>query len=223
MVRGRSLRMSQALTILLAIYAGLYASRNIPVASILLALLIGPLISSAWKWRGDARSESFGFLSRMAGIESALRGHLWPVVATVATLTVALNGGRLGANQIMDAHFYPKRMPVAAVDFLERHEMATTVLSPDIWGGYLIYRHITVVVDDRHDMYGEEFFKSYLKMVRVEDGWQQFLSAHPASCVLLPRDAALANVLALTPGWKSIYSDDVATAFARETPARPTR
>ncbi len=224
--RGRALRMSQLFTLLLAVYAGLYASRNIPVSSVLLVLVVGPLISAGTAWRGAASSESPGFLRRMATVESELRGHgwpvfiwpvmIWPVMAIIATFAVAFNGGRVGASQIMDAHFDPKRMPVAAVDFLERHQLATAILSPDFWGGYLIYRHITVVVDDRHDMYGEDFFRSYLKMIHVEDGWQQFLAAHPARCVLLPKDAALANVLEETPGWKPIYSDDVAIAFVRD-------
>jgi len=221
--RSGTLRMSHVLTLLLAVYAGLYASRNIPVASILVVLLIGPLISSGKLWRGARSSESPGFLQRMAAVESEVRGHLWPILAIAATLAVALNGGRVGSSQIMNAHFDPKRMPVAAVDFLEQQHVTGSVLSPDFWGGYLIYRHIPVVVDDRHDMYGEDFFNSYLKMVHVENGWQKFLEAQPASCVLLPRDAALANVLAQTAGWKSIYSDDVAMAFVRDAPAKPAR
>jgi hypothetical protein len=39
---------------------------------------------------------------------------------------------------------------------------------------------------------------------------------HESSVVLLPRDAALANVLTETKGWKQIYADDVAVAFVRE-------
>jgi hypothetical protein len=172
-------------------------------------LVVGPLIA-----REGATGRDGSFLQRMAMTDSQLHGHLWPMIATVATFAIALNGGRVGSNQIMDAHFNPERMPVAAVDFLESHGITGPVLSPDAWGGYLIYRHIPVVVDDRHDMYGEEFFKSYLKMIHVEPGWQEFLQAHPASCVILPRNAALASVLAEASGWKSIYSDDVAIAFA---------
>jgi hypothetical protein len=119
----------------------------------------------------------------------------------------------------MDAHFSNARMPVQAVNFLEEKQVRGAILSPDYWGGYLIYRlypMVRVVVDDRHDLYGEEFFKSYLKTMRVERGWEQFLMVHESSVVLLPRDAALANVLTETKGWKQIYADDVAVAFVRE-------
>ena len=94
------------------------------------------------------------------------------------------------------------------------------MLSPDYWGGYLIYRlypKARVVVDDRHDLYGEEFFKSYLKMIHVEREWDEFLREHQSSFVLLPRDGALANVLAESGGWKQVYEDEVAVVFVRRS------
>jgi hypothetical protein len=216
-LRGRELRMSEGLTVLFAVYAGLYASRNIPVSSILLVMVVGPIVPTA----GLAR----GFSQRMAAVEVGLRAHLWPIFVIVVTLAIAANGGRAGSSLLMDAHFDPKRMPVEAVNDLEKNEVKGPVLTPDYWGGYLIYRLYPkwrVVVDDRHDLYGEEFFKSYLRMVRLERGWEEFLRTHPASCVLLPRDAALANILVITKGWKQIYADDVAIAFVRDPGSKAT-
>jgi hypothetical protein len=211
-LRRRDLRTSQGLTVLFAVYAGLYASRNIPVSSILLAMVVGPLVPAA----GFSRE----FIQRMAEVEVRQRGHVWPILALVATLSIAANGGRVGSSALMDAHFDPERMPTQAVNYLEQHEVSGPVLSPDYWGGYLIYRLYpksrVVVVDDRHDLYGEEFFKSYSKMMHVERGWEDFLRTHPTSCVLLPRDGALANILLATKGWKQIYADDVAIAFLRD-------
>jgi hypothetical protein len=215
-VRGRELRMSEGLTVLFAVYAGLYASRNIPVSSILLVMVVGPLVPAA----GLAR----GFFQRMAAVEVGLRGHVWPVVALVATSVIAAHGGRIDSSVLMDAHFDPRRMPVEAVNFLEQHgvnhhEIEGAVLSPDSWGGYLIYRlypKSLVVLDDRHDLYGAEFFKSYLKLIHGERGWEEFLRGHQASCILLPRDSTLASLLGVTPGWRQIYVDDVAVAFVRE-------
>jgi hypothetical protein len=118
----------------------------------------------------------------------------------------------------MDAHFDPKRMPVEAVNYLEKYQVKGPVLSPDYWGGYVIYRlypAVRVVVDDRHDLYGAEFFKVYLKMVHVEPGWEDFLRANSSACVLLPRESALTNILIEGGRWKAIYKDDVAIAFER--------
>ena len=210
-VRGRQLRLSAGLTVLFAMYAGLYASRNIPVSSILLVMVVGPLLPSMGIGRG--------FSQRMSAVEGGLGGHAWPIVGIIVTLAIAANGGRVGSGVVMDAHFSPTRMPVEAVNYLEKNNVPGPVLSPDYWGGYLIYRlypGTLVVVDDRHDLYGEQFFKSYLKMMHGERGWEDFLEAHEASCVLLPRDAALANTLAGSKEWRSIYGDDSAIAFVRE-------
>jgi len=224
--RSRKVRVSEVLIILFAVYSALLASRNIPVSAMLLALIAGPLLTSIFVQISAKRrpaSQPPNFLQRIHATEKGLRTHLWPALAMIATLCIAANGGRVGSSLLMDAHFDPKRMPVAAVDYLEKHEVPGPVLAPDYWGGYVIYRiypRIQVAVDDRHDMYGEEFLKSYLKMVHVEPGWESFLREHEVSCLLLPKDAPLANILVATGGWKTIYSDDVAVAFVHDATSR---
>jgi hypothetical protein len=208
--RGRKLRTSEGLLVLFITYAGLYASRNIPVSSILLVMIVGPWLPPA------------GFLDRfslrMSAIELGLRAHLWPIVATLGMFFIALHGGRLGSTVVMDAHFGPKRMPVDAVDYLKQHHVEGPILSPDYWGGYLIYRLYPasrVVVDDRHDLYGAEFLSSYLKMMHGENGWEEFLKELDPRCVLLPRNAALGSILMKTPEWRLAYKDDVSIAFVK--------
>ncbi len=225
--RARAVRVSEALVILFALYSGLYASRNIPVSSLLLALVIGPLLSGAiknlagrltpFRRLGDRMA---AFTERMGALESSLQGHLWAIAATVFLGVIAAHGGKVGASRLMDAHFDPKRFPAAAVDFLDRKVAGerNAVTVPDYWGGYLIYRlypRTLVAVDDRHDLYGEEFFKSYLKMVHVEPGWDGLLEKYQSRCVLVPKGSALANILEQSPPWKRVYADDVAEIFER--------
>jgi hypothetical protein len=218
--KRREVSATHGLIVLFAAYSGLYASRNIPVSSLLLILVIGPWLSDAIARLAEKRQAhvSTKFVQRMEAIEFSLRGHLWPIAVTVLACWIAVHGGKLGATSLMDAHFSAKRFPVAAVDYLQQHHVSGPLASTDYWGGYLIYRlypRVRVVVDDRHDFYGEEFLKSYLKMVHVEPGWEGFLRQHPAQCVLVPRDSALANILAEAPEWQAIYSDDVAAVFLR--------
>lgn len=207
MIRGRQLRLSQGLTILFAVYAGLYASRNIPVASILLTMIAAPLFPGIPGFRS--------FVGRMEKVESRLRGHLWPLLAIVVTGVIVANGGRIRSDQLVFAQFDANRMPIAAASFLRDKHAEGSILSPDYWGGYLIYRlypHDRVVIDDRHDLYGEQFLRSYLTMMHVEPGWENFPMLHGA-CVLLPRRSALAAILAKTAEWHTVYSDDVAIFF----------
>jgi len=140
------------------------------------------------------------------------------VVATVVLLLIAANKGRVGSTQVMDAHFDPKRMPVEAVNNLVANGLKGPVLAPDSWGGYLIYRlspQEQTVIDDRHDFYGEQTLKLYLKMIRVEPGWEEFLNQRDVSMAVLPSNSALSVILGHTPGWKMVYSDAVATTFIR--------
>jgi hypothetical protein len=210
-VRARKVRMSQLLVALFAIYSALTAVRSLPTSSVLLVLIAGPLMFC---------SSATGFFRQMSTMELSQRGHLWPIAAVIVAGCIAVNGGRLGSTQLMNAHFDPHRMPVAAVDYLAAGSPRSPILSTDYWGGYLIYRlfpRSKVVLDDRADFYGEDFMKSYLRMLNGERGWEEFLRQHPAACLLLPRDSALATILAKTTGWTSIYQDEVAIIFV---PAR---
>jgi hypothetical protein len=74
-----------------------------------------------------------------------------------------------------------------------------------------------VAVDDRHDLYGEEFLKSYLKLVNVEPGWEDLLTNYNIHRVLLPTGSAPANILAETAEWKMIYEDQVGVIFVRSS------
>src|SRR4051794_16111584 len=121
-----------------------------------------------------------------------------------------------GSHSLMDAHFDAHRMPVQAVNYLDARDLQGSILTPDYWGGYIIYRlypKVHVVVDDRHDLYGAEFLKSYLRMMHVERGWDEYLRDHTARSLLLPRNSPLATILANNPEWRSVYADDMAIVF----------
>ena len=118
----------------------------------------------------------------------------------------------------MDAHFDAKRFPVEAVDAIAARGIRQPIFCPDYWGGYLIYRlypQTKVVVDDRHDLYGEQFFKDYLKVVRVEPGWAQALDQEHADWALAPAESPLASALTKTTDWVLAYQDNVAALFQR--------
>lgn len=120
----------------------------------------------------------------------------------------------------MDAHFSATRFPVQAVDYVANADIREPIFTPDYWGGYLIYRlypRNQVIVDDRHDLYGEEFFKNYLKVVRVEPGWDQVLRDDRANWVLVPAESTLGNILKEHPGWERVYEDEVGVLFRRKS------
>ena len=222
-------RLSHLLVILFATWAGLYAARNIPISSILLCLIAAPMLSQAFAEAaaGSDTSSRFraylsrlrSFSERMGIIEARASGHFWPAAVVVLGLGIALHQGRLGSLQIMDAHFDMKRFPVQAAQVMAEKQVREPVFSLDLWGGYLIYRlypQLKVVVDDRHDLYGESFLKDYLKTVRGEPGWDKLLIESHVNWILVPVSSSLTSILKMTPEWKIIHQDDTAILFGRD-------
>jgi hypothetical protein len=232
--RRTNLRLSHLLVVLLAVYAGFYSSRNLPVSSMLLVLLAGPMLwenfaaladkSGGWRWLRKGAARISDFSDRMGAQEMELRGHLWPVVSVALALAICLQGGWLGSRQLIQAQFDPKKVPVAAVTFLQQENVeeppvTEPVFSTDAWGGYLIYRlypERKVVVDDRHDLYGSGRIRQYLILTRAEPGWQSVLKEWQIRTALLPTGSTLANLLREVPrDWRVAYEDKVAVVFER--------
>ena len=238
-VDAGKLRLSHLLVVLLAVYAGFYSARNLPVSSMLLVLVAGPILwenfaaladtPGAWQWLRNCAARISQFSDRMGAQEIELRGHLWPVVSVALAFAVCLQGGWLGSRQLIHAQFDPKKVPVAAVNFLQKEVVGNQpstepVFSTDAWGGYLIYRmnpgrmypERKVVVDDRHDLYGSGRIRQYMTLTRAEPGWQSVLESWKIRTALLPTDSTLANLLRELPqDWRVVYEDKVVVVFEK--------
>jgi hypothetical protein len=225
---GRKLPLARVLVLLFAAYSGLYASRNLPVSSLLLTLVVAPLLTQAVGEGGAnyglssklraffSKWEAFGL--RMKSMELNFRGHAWPVVAMALGLLACVHEGKLGSYVWMDAQFSAKHFPVQASEVIVQRGIREPVFSLDSWGGYLIYRlypETRVFVDDRHDLYGEEFLKNYLKAVRVTPDWDGFLNDKKVNWVLVPTGSSLANMMELTSQWNVVYRDGTAVLIER--------
>ncbi len=219
---------SRVWVLLFAAYSGLYASRSLPVSSLLLTLIVAPLLTQTLAEAPAnpelssplraflSRWESFA--SRLARLEMDFRGHVWGATAIALALVVCTAQGKLGPKQWMNAHFDARHFPVQAVEHIARRNIREPVFAPDSWGGYLIYRlypQTKVFVDDRHDLYGVEFLKDYLKAVRITPDWDKFLNEKRVNWVLVPAESSLANMLEETSQWNVAYRDGTAVLFKR--------
>ena len=227
---GKKPPLVQVFVVLFAAYSGLYASRNLPVSSFLLTLVIAPLLTQAVsegptnaalssKLRAFfLRWEAFG--SRTRSTELNIGGHTWPVVVMALGLFACAHGGKLGSYVWMNAQFSAKNFPVQASQVIAERGIRGPIFSLDSWGGYLIYRlypETRVFVDDRHDFYGEEFLKNYLKAVRVTPDWDSFLNDKQVNWVLVPAGSSLDNMLELTSRWNVVYRDGTAVLLERKS------
>jgi hypothetical protein len=213
------------LLILFCGVSGLYAARNLPVAAMLLTMVAAPLFYRQPPTPDSSNERSTTFLSRLRAIgerttdtELSLRGHVWPVVAVLVSLWVCLHQGTFLGRQVMHAEFSGKRFPVQAVDVLKQRGGREPIFTLDSWGGYLIYRFYPeprVLVDDRHDLYGEAFVRDYLRILHVEPDWQSTLDTRNVNLILMPAKSKLSDALRTTPAWKLTYEDSVAAIFER--------
>ncbi len=226
--RGK-IRLSHVLVALLAVYAGFYASRSLPIASMLLVLVVGPILweaicsiadrGGAWSFARSWSARVASFEGRMRALERELRGHLWPAVVVLGAATICLQGGWLGERHLIHAGFDEGKMPAAAATFLDHRGDIGPVFSTDAWGGYLIYRWYPaprVLIDDRHDFYGTDYVRQYLIMMQGETAWRSILEKWQVRTALLPTGSPLANLLLELPQeWRLVYEDKVAMVFEK--------
>ena len=221
--------LSRVFVLLFATYSGLYAARNLPVSSLLLTLIVAPLWTLAL---AEARENSNlslrlrafvsrwqAFTGRVGEVERGFGGHLWPAAAVFLGMLICAQQGKLGATQWMNVHFDPKQLPVQATAAIVQRGIPEPIFAPDSWGGYLIYRlypQTKVFVDDRHDFYGEDFLRDYLKAIRLTPDWDKFLKENHVNWTLLPTGSPLANMLEETAQWNVVYRDGTAVLLERK-------
>ncbi len=226
-VGWRRLRVIDVLLMLFAMHAGLYASRNIPIAGILMAYaLAGPLtevfgVAGTGAVPGLVRKAAEGLdaiAAELEVLEAQLRGHLVAGLVGVLLVLAALHGGRIGGVQALHEEFSPTKFPVGAVDYMQAHGVRSRVFSTDSWSGYLIYRmwpNFRVFMDDRHDFYGDEFVKRFVETLGGGADWKSLPDQYGANRVLVPPGLAYTSLLRATPEWHEEYSDDVSVLFCR--------
>lgn len=227
-LQAGKVRAIDLLLVMFAVYAGLYAARNVPISAIILTLTIAPMAAQTLSDLRDQKKLSLAvrrlstslnaLTSRMNSVEQRLVGHALPVVVVLIAMFAAMHGGQLGSTQLINATFDAQRMPVAAVDYLAVHGIRSHVFCPDDWGGYLVYRlypDISLFMDDRHDFYGESYVREYMQVAKAGPNWRTVLDRYGVNWVLTPADSPLASVLALCPEWTALYADANARVFRR--------
>jgi hypothetical protein len=201
-----------ALLGLLLIHISLYSARHLPTA----AVLILPLAAAAFTREArkfDGLRPLLNYSDRLLAIDRRVFGVVPVAVvlaATVAGVGASAQAGSLGFN--------PEIFPVRAAEFLEQNAHGARVFSKDQWGGYLIYRfggQVKVFLDGRSDFYGQQLLETYGTVADVKPSWNSVLKQYDVGLVLIPPDHALASALQLSPDWRRVYADPVATIFQR--------
>ena len=178
---------------------GLLAVRNLPVAAVVLAPVVGRVLK-----RPDYQPPLPPPTTAARRVNTLLAGVI--VVAAVLGLLT------LRSSDPLDLDAYP----VAAASFLEREHLLdepNRVVSMDAVGNYFelrfgAHRPPVVFIDDRYDMFPGPVIRDYQRLLDAAPEARGVLEAWKVKVVLWERRLPLTAVLKASGNWLEIYSDD---------------
>ena len=110
-------------------------------------------------------------------------------------------------------------VPLNAVSYLKDNGIiGNTFTDPNIWGGYLIWETPAnpVYIDGRIDMYGDEFMREYLGIIRGLTRWQDPFDKYGVQIAIVSPTSTLRLQLEQSPQWQQRYGDEMAVVFTRK-------
>lgn len=138
------------------------------------------------------------------------------VLITAVTLgVIAYAYGLLEPENVRETQ--SQRLPIAAVEYLNEHDLPHEMFNSYNWGGYLIFAapDYPVYIDGRTDLY-TDFVLSMndIYMARVDDPLAELSTAN-INLVLVEVVAPLNDILAESDEWTLEYEDNLAMLWVR--------
>jgi hypothetical protein len=204
--RGLVLSVPRILLLLGLIWMALSHSRNIEVFAFLAPLVLAKPV---------AEQLGTGLTAAVPIREIQSRSH----VVMLAALALVIAGW--ASTKTFVAHhpfaFLESQMPVAAVDVLKQRH-ARRIFSTAPFGGYLVSRDIKAFIDGRAELYGEQFVMDYFDAVEAKDVdlVLHLLETYQIDATLLNPTLPATKLLDHLPGWKRVYTDDIAVIHVRD-------
>ncbi len=115
-------------------------------------------------------------------------------------------------------------MPVAALRFMDEHEICGNVLTDYGWGQFIIwhsYSQTKVAFDGRYrTVYPEKIEQQFLEWQRANESRDRtpMIDEHPTNAALLPAGGAPDRWLTRREDWGCVYRDSQAAVFIRRGP-----
>jgi len=196
---------------LCGVLGALLATRNVPIAAILVLPTLAVGLGDRLPTRVVARPARVQLGRRI--MELGLAAVIVGAAAAILPSLPAVAGN----------HVIPRTFPVEAVERLGELDPDARVFTEYGWGGFVIHRlHDTgarVFVDGRNDMYDDAILEDFVTIRNAEDGWEDALEAYGAAdAILLPPQARLVTAAA-EAGWCELHRDGVAVLLLRECPS----
>jgi len=199
---------------------GLRRSRDFLQISLLVLCAIASFYSQADSWlvllasiavvaAGDSKPEP----------SSAARSVIFAAASAIVLLGIAILVRFPRDPEPMLAEL-GQTYPVVAADYIRDHHLPQPLFNPIPWGGFLAWYlpEYPVAIDGRTDLYGDDYNIHYAKVMNADEHYSTFPPLNQASTLILQKNSLMGVALATVPGFKTVYSDDVAVVLVREQP-----
>jgi len=140
----------------------------------------------------------------------------WAATAAAAVAAVALWHPVRLQPDLLGRWTLRDRYPDAAVRTLRALGPPGRVLNEYAWGGYVMLHlpETQVFIDGRaNTLYDDDFFLEARSLRRLEPGWEDIVTRHPADAALLIPGPLSAGLQGLRKPWTAVYRDSVAVVL----------
>ncbi len=154
---------------------------------------------------------------RMGTLDAQVGRGVWSALVVLFLIGVLAQPEMLRGVPVRspDVGWDAQVFPVAAAERLHKRGLpAGNGFTTYTWGSYLDFAlpEYHPFIDSRADVYPESLMRDYLTVVSLSPGWRTTLNRYRIRWALLPKDAPLAQALALLPGWRCAPGDAVGVA-----------
>jgi hypothetical protein len=185
---------------------GLLAMRNLPVAAVVLAPVLGRALR---RTDGSSRATAAEIAPSRQRLNRA-------VLITIIAL-FALFAASILTTAPIEASGYPEK----AATYLDQQGLLSSphvVAEQDFVGNYLSLRYgrrVPVFIDDRYDMYPTSVIYDYFDLAAAKPSWSRILDKYDVDVIIWGKDTALASLLNQSDGWQRVHTDTTDAVWVR--------
>jgi len=210
----------ETILVILFTHMSLFSARYVPLYAIILSPILGRQIDHLIMNLRDRKlvKRLLSISDRTAMTDLKTKGYLWSFITVLALIILVVTGK-------VHYAFDKEKLPVDAVQFMKKEKITGNMFNNDEFGDYIIYAawpEYKVFFDGRSDMYGVKRMKEYIKVVRIEQGWDEVFKKYNINWIIYNANSSLSRFLFERDDWKLIYADKVANIFVKKTPENQT-
>jgi hypothetical protein len=216
-LRRRWRELTPILTLCLTIYLGLKHLRHQVFVYLLVGAYIPVLVTEYLKdMKADPKISALG---RRLG---------WQAPLLAALLLILVNGYRIASKDPFSLRVIPRPelkeqhmtyYPVGALEFINQHRLAGSLLTDFNWGEYLIwnlYPRCRVSLDGRFEtVYPLPVCREYFDFIYGHKNWRRFLEKYPPDMILVDSRLEISRLLRQEKSWREVYRDSGCVLFVK--------